>query len=175
MEQSPSWEANRFSASQGIPHILWNPKVHYGFYKFPPPVPFLSQINPVHAPHPTFWRPILILSSHLCLGLPSGLFPSGFHTKTLYTPLLTPMHATYPTHSILLYLVPQIISGEEYRPLSSSLCSFLHYPVNSSLLRPNILLSTLFANILSLRSFLMWETKLHTHKKQQAKLHICTS
>jgi hypothetical protein len=29
MEQSPSWEANRFSASQEILHILWNPKVHY--------------------------------------------------------------------------------------------------------------------------------------------------
>jgi len=29
MEQSPSWEANQFSASQEIPHILQNPKVHY--------------------------------------------------------------------------------------------------------------------------------------------------
>jgi hypothetical protein len=29
MEQSPSWEANRFSASQGIPHILWDLKVNY--------------------------------------------------------------------------------------------------------------------------------------------------
>ena len=30
----------------------------------------LSQIDPVHTPHPTTWRSILILSSHLCLGLP---------------------------------------------------------------------------------------------------------
>ena len=36
------------------------------------------------SPHPTFWCSILILSYHLRLGLPSGLFPSGFHTKTLY-------------------------------------------------------------------------------------------
>ena len=36
-------------------------------------------------PHPTSWRSILILSSHLWLGLPSGLFPSGLPTKTLPT------------------------------------------------------------------------------------------
>ena len=83
MQQSPSWDVNRFSASQEIPRILWNPKVHYCIYKFPPPVPILSQINPVHAPlQPTSWRSVLILSSHLRLGLPSCLFPSGFATKT---------------------------------------------------------------------------------------------
>ena len=137
MEQSPSWEANRFSASQEIPRILWNPKVHYRTHNCPPPVPILSQLDPVHTPHPISWRSILILSSHLRL----GLFPSGFPTKTLYTPLPSPIHATCPAHLILLDFITRTILGEQYRSLSSSLCSFLHSPVTSSLLGPNILLS----------------------------------
>ena len=52
MEQSPFWEANRFAASQEIPRILWNPKVHHRIHKCPPPVPIMSQLDPVQAPTP---------------------------------------------------------------------------------------------------------------------------
>ena len=50
MMQSPSWEANWFAASQEIPRILRNPKVHYRTHKRPLPVSILGQPNPVHIP-----------------------------------------------------------------------------------------------------------------------------
>ena len=48
----------------------------------------LTWASPIQSiyPHTTSWRSVLILSTHLRLGLPSGLLPSGFPTKTLYTP-----------------------------------------------------------------------------------------
>ena len=53
----------------------------------------LSWASPIQSIylHPTSCRSILILSTHLRLGLPSGLFPTGFPTKTLYTPLSSPI------------------------------------------------------------------------------------
>ena len=110
----------------------------------------LGQPNPVHIPtshlleiHPNIIHPSTPRS-------PQWFLPSGFPTKTLYTPLSSPIRATCPTHLIFLDFITRTILGEEYKSFISSLCSLLHSPVTLSLLGPNILLNTL--SFLSSRS-----------------------
>jgi hypothetical protein len=73
-------------------------------------------------PHPTYWRSILISSSHLSLGLSSGFYRSGFPTKTLYAPLLSPTCGRCPPISFFL-----IWSPEQYLVRSADISSVLEH------------------------------------------------
>jgi hypothetical protein len=89
--------------------------------KYLPSVPILSQLEPVLFLHPTSWRSILILSSHLRLGLLSCLFPTGFPTINLHTTLLFVIRTTFRTHFLLIdfiiwtififYFISLLVSG----------------------------------------------------------------
>ena len=75
-------------------------------------VSWTSPIQSMYS-HPTYWRSILILSTHLRLGLPSGLLPSGFPSRALFTSLSSPIRTTCPAHLILLDFITRTLLGEE--------------------------------------------------------------
>jgi len=83
--------------------------------------PSLSWASPIHSiyPHPTSWRSILILSTHLRLRLPSGLFPSVFPTKTLYAPYSWPICATCPAHVIEGFDLTSFLTKQYYKYVCS--------------------------------------------------------
>ena len=113
MQQSPSWKPNRFTSSQEIPRILWNPKFHHRIQKWPPTLPMLNQLEPAHSPTSHF------LSIHFNIILPSTsgssklfylsrlplskeLFifaESGSWTSNIQLPL-APAHADSKSHPV---------------------------------------------------------------------------
>ena len=170
MVQSPSWEANWFAASQEIPRISRDQKVHYRTHKCPPPVSILGQPNPVHIPishlqeirlniiHPSTPRSLQ--------WSPSLRFP---HQDPIH-PLSSPIRATCPAHLILLDFITCTILGEEYRSLPPRFAISSVPPLPRPSTVP-IFSSTPCSKTPS-ASFppAMSATKLHTHTKQQAKL-----
>jgi hypothetical protein len=84
MEQSPSGELTVTQLRNASSYL----KIHHRLHKTPPLLPVLSQMNPFRTFPPYVPRTVLILSSHLHLVLPWGLFPSVFSTKISYAFLI---------------------------------------------------------------------------------------
>jgi len=150
---SPSREAKRSLSSQEIIRISRKPEVYYCIHNDPPPFSILSQIIPVHS-HPSHFLlkthfniifPSTRRSSKLCLSL------RFLHQNPVCTFLV--FHTCYipcPSHSSW-FDRQKMMSTNHKAPCYVVFSTPL---VSSSLLGPNILLSTLFSYNLSLRSSL---------------------
>ena len=151
MEQSPSWEANRFLAS---PHIVWKKKKgSLPHSQEHATCPYSELDHSIPCPYPTSWTSISILYFHLSLGVPSGFFLTGLPPEPWITSALPSV--CHLLHLSLPWLIAGIIFVEDYRPQSLSLCSFLLSRITCSPLGPHISICTLFLGTVSLCYYLI--------------------
>jgi hypothetical protein len=108
MDPGYSWEASSSPVSPEISCILWNQKVFYVFHKITTVVPVLIRSVPSTTSHLVFLRFVVIFSSHLLVGPPSGLFPSGYPTKTTYVLIFCPICATRPVPLIIFNFITKM-------------------------------------------------------------------
>jgi len=108
-----------------------------------------SQVNPFCIFPFYFVRSVLLLSSHLCLVLPSSLFYAVFPTKTLYAFLFFPMFDMF--HSYFFFDCPYNIS-QEVQIVKLLIMQFAPASCFSFHLMYGFILSILFSNRVSLCS-----------------------
>jgi hypothetical protein len=130
------WQANSYSTDQEVTYILWNFDVSCIVYESPSLVLILRQLGPIHTLSFHFLRSVLILSSHLCLGLPQqSVFYRIFHQN----PIWTHFHGCQLlVHLIILDFITLIIFCENYKLWTASLCIFFHPPITAALSDQNI-------------------------------------
>jgi hypothetical protein len=158
-------ETNDGAAMQNISSILLYLKVLYHVLKNPTLVPTWT-IQAI-SPHSISLRSILVLSTHLFHWLPNGLFPPGFPSNNLHAFLFS-VHATCLILSTHLLTLRH--SNCTWQKVQVTKLLIMQPPVTSSFHGPNLLLSTLFSNTLSLFTSLNVWDKIHTHIEPQAKL-----
>ena len=141
--------------------ILQKLKVPHHVHKSTRQVPALSQISPFTPLHPVSLRAILILFSHLCLGLLIMIFLLGFPTKPCVSPLSHAHHVPWPSHpwfdysGYVRFLVEECkLSISSNMQISQTSCTS-HFWSNHLPQHP-------------FRVLAVWQTKFHTHAKQHS-------
>jgi hypothetical protein len=162
MQQRHSWEHNSSPACKEMSSNLWNPKVHYHFHDSSPMAPILGQINTIYT------LPSYFLKMHINIIL-SYVYIFQVTSFPQASPPKPCMHLSTPLYMphVLTDLIAWITFSEGCGSCSS-LCSLLQSPVTTSLLGPNIFLSTLLSNTLSLgSSFNVKDHVSHAYKTTQ--------